>query len=124
VGVGVDLVEVGRVRGALRRTPGLRDRVFTAVEQADAERRRSPAERYAARFAAKEAVMKALGVGLGSVRLVEIEVVRAPSGAPSVRLHGGAADRADALGITGWRVSLTHTRDLAQAVAVALGPGG
>ena len=84
IGIGVDLCEVDRMRAALERTPTLRDRVFTDDEQAYCDRRRDPTERYAARFAAKEAVLKAMGVGLGACKWREIEVVRAESGAPSV----------------------------------------
>ena len=90
IGIGVDLCEVDRMRAALARTPTLRQRVFTETERVYCDARKDPTERYAARFAAKEAVMKAMGVGLGACKWHEIEVARAPSGAPSVRLHGGA----------------------------------
>jgi len=121
IGIGVDLVEIDRFRVALDRTPGLIDRCFTADETAYALRRRDPSERFAVRFAAKEAVMKAMGVGLGEVRMVDIEVHRADSGAPSVVLHGTAAEHAASLGITRWLLTLTHTDHLAEAIAVALG---
>ncbi|OWY58685.1 hypothetical protein B7486_78645 [cyanobacterium TDX16] len=104
----------------MARTPTIVGRVFTADEQAYAEAKRDPTERYAVRWAAKEAVMKALGVGLGEVDLKEIEVVRAESGAPSVVLHGRAAVVADARGVTTWQLSLTHTESAAHAIAVAL----
>jgi len=120
IGVGIDLCEVDRMRTALDRTPTLRARVFTDAEQAYCDRRADPTERYAARFAAKEAVMKAMGVGVGACRWREIEVARAPSGAPSVQLHGGAQRLADELGVTGWRLSLTHTERVAEAIAIAL----
>ncbi|HLG91609.1 MAG TPA: 4'-phosphopantetheinyl transferase superfamily protein, partial [Acidimicrobiales bacterium] len=77
----------------------------------------------AARFAAKEAAMKALGLGLGGLRFCEVEVARDPSGAPRLRLHGQSAERARRRGVRGWRVSLTHTESLAQAVVLALGEG-
>jgi holo-[acyl-carrier protein] synthase len=121
IGIGVDLVEIDRFRVSLDRTPGIIDRCFTADEAAYALRRRDPSERFAVRFAAKEAVMKAMGVGLGEVRMVDIEVRRADSGAPSVVLHGTAADHAASLGITRWLLTLTHTDHLAEAIAVALG---
>lgn len=121
VGVGTDLCEVERLRAAMRRTPRLRDRVFAPGEQAYCERRRDPGERYAARFAVKEAVLKAMGVGIGACALREIEVVNRPSGEPELVLHGAAARLAEQRGISGWRISLTHTGGLAQAVAVALG---
>lgn len=122
VGVGVDLVEVDRMRRTVARTPGFVDRVFTAGERDWCRRVPDPAERFAARFAAKEAVMKALGVGLGACRLRDIEVVRAEDGAPSVALHGRAAELARARGATAWHLSLTHTRTMAEAVVVAIGP--
>jgi len=114
-------VEVERFRRVLRKRPGIVDRLFTPAEQAYGRRQRDPAERLAARFAAKEAVMKALGVGLGAFAFCDVEVVKAPSGAPSVALTGRAAELAVALGVTGWRVSLTHTALVAEAVAIALG---
>ncbi len=120
LGIGTDLCEVDRMRRALERTPSLRERVFTAAERAYCDRRRDPTERYAARFAAKEAVLKAMGVGVGACKLSEIEVAREPSGAPSVHLHGGALRLAEERGITAWRLTLTHTRATAQAIAVAL----
>jgi holo-[acyl-carrier protein] synthase len=120
IGIGVDLCEVDRMRTALDRTPTLRARVFTDAEQAYCDRRRDPTERYAARFAAKEAVMKAMGVGVGACKWREIEVAKASSGAPSVRLHGGARVLAEGLGISGWRLTLSHTHRVAEAIAVAL----
>lgn len=120
IGIGVDLCEVDRMRAALARTPTLRSRVFTDAEQAYCDRRKDPTERYAARFAAKEAVMKAMGVGMGACRWRDIEVVKARSGAPSVRLHGGARALAEERAITSWRLTLTHTHRVAEAIAVAL----
>jgi phosphopantetheine--protein transferase-like protein len=120
IGIGVDLCEIDRMRAALARTPTLRNRVFTDRERAYCDRRKDPTERYAARFAAKEAVMKAMGVGMGACKWSEIEVAKARSGAPSVRLHGGAATLADSLGIQSWRLTMTHTHRVAEAIAVAL----
>ena len=120
IGIGVDLCEVDRLRAALARTPSIRDRLFTEGEQAYCERRRDPVERYAARFAAKEAVLKAMGVGLGACRWHDIEVVRADSGAPSLVLHGAARDLATERGVTRWLLTMTHTHRLAEAIAVAL----
>lgn len=120
IGIGTDLVDVARFRTVVARTPTLLDRTFTADERAYAERRRDPTERYAARWAAKEAVLKALGAGLGEIPLREIEVVRADSGAPSLALHGTAARVATERGVSRWHLSLTHTAISAHAVAVAL----
>ena len=119
IGIGIDLVEIERFRTTLERTPGIRERTFTEGERAYADARKDPTERYAVRWAAKEAVMKAMGAGLGAVDMADIEVVRADSGQPSVVLHGTAAARADSLGITSWLITLTHTESLAQAIAVA-----
>jgi holo-[acyl-carrier protein] synthase len=120
IGLGADLVELDRFRLALTRTPGIVDRLFTDGERAYSEARRDPTERFAARFAAKEAVLKAMGAGIGDCKFREIEVVRAESGAPSVLLHGRAADLATERGVREWRLTLTHTASLAQAIAIAL----
>ena len=120
IGIGLDVVEIERFRLALGRTPGLKRRLFRPEERAYADLRLDPTERYAVRFAAKEAVMKALGCGLGTIAMFDIEVVRAESGAPSVQLHGTARGRADELGVTHWLLSLAHTTRAAQAIAVAL----
>ncbi len=123
LGVGTDLVEVARVRAALGRQPGLRERLFTEEEWAYAHRHRDPMPHLAARFAAKEAVMKALGRGMDAMSFHEIGVVRDEDGRPTVELSGRAVRAADAAGVAAWEVSLTHTAELAQAVAVALGRG-
>jgi len=120
IGIGIDTVEVERFRRALVKRPGIAARLFTPAEEAYGRRQRDPAERLAARFAAKEAVMKALGVGLGAFAFRDVEVVKAPSGAPSLSLTGRAADRAARLGVTSWHLSLTHSGLVAEAVAVAL----
>jgi holo-[acyl-carrier protein] synthase len=122
LGIGVDLCEVERMRVALARTPSLRARLFTSAEQDYCDRRNDPTERYAARFAAKEAVLKAMGLGVGACKWTEIEVERAASGAPSVLLHGGARRLSDDRGIASWLLTLTHTSRTAEAIAVALGP--
>ncbi|MGH9288910.1 MAG: holo-ACP synthase [Acidimicrobiales bacterium] len=123
LGAGVDLCEVDRMRRVLARTPGFAARVFTDDEQAYCRARRDPAERFAARFAAKEAVLKAMGVGLGACAFRDIEVVRAESGAPSLALHGAAAELAAARGIARWHVSLSHTSMVAEALVIAVGEG-
>ena len=120
VGVGIDVVEVARFRDVLTRRPGIADRVFSDDERSYANRRRDPSEPLAARFAAKEAVLKAMGVGLWQVPLRAVEVVRADGGEPGVRLTGKAEELAARLGITAWRLSLAHTSASAHAVVLAL----
>ena len=113
-GVGLDLLEVDRLERALERRPTLAERLFTDAERAYAAARPRPARHLAARFCAKEAVAKALGLTAWNFRDVEIV---AGSGAPRVRLAGAAAERARELGATPL-VSLTHTRTMAGASAV------
>jgi holo-[acyl-carrier protein] synthase len=120
IGIGLDAVELDRFRTASARTPGILRRCFTDDERAYCLRKRDPTERFAARFAAKEATMKAMGVGLWKFNFVDVEVVKARSGQPSLRLHGKALALAESLGITEWRLTLTHTERTAQAIAVAL----
>jgi|SRR5271163_3845189 len=126
VGVGVDAVDVERFRNVLRRRPALAARVFTDAERHDAARSKDPTERLAARFAAKEATMKALGSGIGAFALKDVEVVRAVGpganrGAPSLALRAGAKRLADERGVGRLLVSLTHTAQMAMAVVVAEG---
>ena len=120
VGVGVDLCEVERMRRTLARTAGFADRVFTAAEQDYCRAAKDPAERFAVRFAAKEAALKAVAAGLGACRLRDIEVVRAESGAPALVLHDTAAALAAEHGVSRWHVSLTHTATMAEAVVIAI----
>lgn len=119
IGIGTDLVELERFRQTLERTPGIKSRSFTEAEQVYSDAKNDPTERYAARWAAKEAVMKAMGVGLGEVAMVDIEVVKADNGAPAIMLHNTAADKARELGISEILITMTHTASLAQAIAVA-----
>jgi holo-[acyl-carrier protein] synthase len=119
IGVGTDLVDVDRFRRVLERTPGIAARLFRPAERDYADSAKDPAERYAVRFAAKEAVMKSLGVGLGEINMLDIEVDRAESGAPSLILHGTAAALARDRGVETWHISLTHTSQVAHAVIVA-----
>ena len=118
--IGVDIVEVPRFRALLARRPGIAERLFTPDERAYAEARPDPTERLAARFAAKEAVMKALGAGFGDVSFRDMEVVRAEGGQPGLRLQGRAAARARRAGVAGWHLSLSHTDHTAIAVVVAV----
>jgi ADP-dependent NAD(P)H-hydrate dehydratase / NAD(P)H-hydrate epimerase len=121
LGVGVDLVDLERFRVVLARRPAMVERLFTDGERAYAELRNDPLERYAVRFAAKEAVLKALGVGLGAAGWHDIEVVRDDDGRPSLHLTGAAAALAQQAGIRRWKVSLTHSEVVAQATVVAEG---
>lgn len=120
IGIGTDLVDLDRFRAVVARTPGVVERVFRASERTYTDRLADPVPSLGVRFAAKEAVMKALGVGIGAVRMQDIEVVRADSGEPSVVLHGSAARTAGEQGVTRWMLTLTHTDSLAHAIAVAL----
>lgn len=120
IGIGVDLVDVERMRTVLARTPGLLSRLFTDGERAYAESSRDPATRYAVRFAAKEAVMKALGVGLGAFDWHDVEVTRDPTGAPRLIVTGRAAELAARAGVRDWKLTLSHTNHTAEAIAVAL----
>jgi holo-[acyl-carrier protein] synthase len=121
LGIGVDIVEVDRVRRLLERHPRFRERVFSPEEVAYCERKATPAECFAARWAAREACIKALG-GIRGVRWRDIRVERAESGAPTLALHGAARERADALGASEVLVSLGHERSLATAFCVAVAP--
>ena len=120
IGLGIDVVDVDRFRAVLARTPGVAERLFTDDEQAYAARHRDPAPRLAARFAAKEATMKAMQVGLGAFDFRDVEVVRMDSQAPKLRLSGRAAGLAQRLGVSSWQVSLTHGQLVAEAVVIAL----
>ena len=120
VGIGTDLVDVDRFRTVLQRRPSVAERLFTTDERSYAHRAVDPAARLAARFAAKEAALKALGYGLGGMRMVDIEVVRDADGRPELVLHGDARSRAATHGVGRWLVSLSHTDHLAQATVVAL----
>ena len=116
---GVDLIEVERVRFALiRHGERLLERVFTPQELADCG---DNVKSLAARFAAKEAVSKALGTGIGQVRWKEIEIQRSPTGEPVLCLHGKAALLAHDLHLQAWAISLSHSENHAIAFVVASG---
>jgi holo-[acyl-carrier protein] synthase len=124
IGGGVDMVEVERIRQALedrRIGQRFRARVFTAQEIHYCEKRqRGKYESYAGRFAAKEAVMKALGRGWGAkVRWLDIEVGRAKNGKPEIILHHTTAELAEQLGIRRWILSITHTKQHGLAYVIA-----
>jgi holo-[acyl-carrier protein] synthase len=115
--VGTDLIEIARIARSLARYPAFRQRCFTEAEIAYCESRRNPAESYAGRFAGKEAVGKALGFGVArAFAWKEIEIAGRPK--PAVQLTGRLATIADALGVSSIDLSMTHSRDLAQAVCI------
>jgi holo-[acyl-carrier protein] synthase len=117
VGTGVDLAEVSRIRASIERFGAkFVERIYTAAEIAYVERKANRFERYAARFAAKEAGMKAIGTGWRhGVTWRDFEVANLPSGRPTLRLHGVAARVAEKLGVRRVSLSLTHTAELGMA---------
>jgi len=120
VGIGIDLAEVDRIRQAIERH-GQRfiERIYTEKEIAYVERKANKYERYAARFAAKEAGMKAVGTGWKrGVRWRDFEVTNMPSGRPTLQLHGEAAKFAENLGVRNIALSITHTA--AQGMAIVI----
>jgi holo-[acyl-carrier protein] synthase len=120
IAVGTDLIEIERVRRSLARYERFRERCFTVAEREYCDSRRNPAESYAGRFAGKEAVGKALGFGVArAFAWQEIEIVGRPK--PAVRLSGRLAERAAAIDAASVDLSMTHSRELAQAVAIASG---
>jgi holo-[acyl-carrier protein] synthase len=125
VGSGIDMTEIERIRHSMDRYSNrFLDRIYTAAEQAYCLQKRNAAESFAARFAAKEAGAKALGTGISrGVSWLEIEVVRAPGGRPTIRFHGRAAEIAGRLGVAHTALSITHTNSLAMA-SVLLEDGG
>jgi holo-[acyl-carrier protein] synthase len=121
VRVGVDLIEIERIRRALDRYPGFRERCFTDAERAYCDSRKNPAQHYAGRFAGKEAVGKALGFGVArAFAWREVEIVGRPK--PGVRLHGRLDAWSKHVGAGAIDLSMTHSRELAQAVAVVADP--
>lgn len=119
IGVGVDIIEIDRFAASFARRPRIAERCFTEAEAAYCLAKPFPAQHLAARFAAKEAVGKALGIGM--TRWREVEVIRG-RGAPTIALHGRYAERGAQLGVERIHISLTHGRDSAVAFAVVEGP--
>lgn len=121
VGLGVDIVEVARMEAILSRSPAFAKRVFSQAEQDYCNSKANAATHYALRFAAKEAVVKALGTGFSDgVGVRDIEVERASSGKPSVRLSGRALEVADEQGVRSISISLSYTKTDAVACALAV----
>jgi holo-[acyl-carrier protein] synthase len=119
IGIGVDVVEIERFRTSLARTPAMRERIFTPVELAYVKPKLDPVPSLAARFAAREAVMKAMGLGLGAFGFHEAWVEVEASGAPRLLLSGRAAELAAERGVREWHLSLTHDGPVAVAMVAA-----
>ncbi len=119
IGLGVDLVEVERFGELLRRRKNALERLFAAEELAYTDTLADPVPSLAARFAAKEATMKALQVGLGAFDWTDVAIERTPSGAPVLLVRGRAERLAVTRGVAGWLVSLSHTDSVAAATVVA-----
>jgi holo-[acyl-carrier protein] synthase len=114
IGVGIDVVDIARFEQALTRTPGMAVRLFTEGE------RSLPAHSLAARFAAKEALAKALGAPRGLL-WTDAEIVTSPAGRPHLKVSGTVAAAAAGSGVTGWHLSLSHDAGIASAVVIAEG---
>ncbi len=122
VSMGIDVVEIARMRAILKRSPAFARRAFSADEQAYCNATTIPEAHYATRFAAKEAVLKALGTGFSGVGMRDVEVVLNAKGKPMVKLHGRAAEVARELGVEEIPLSLSYTHTDAVACALALTP--
>ena len=120
IGIGIDVVPVERFAESLIRTPGLRDRLFTKAEQRTPSGTERTGESLAARFAAKEALAKALGAP-GDLHWHDAEVMVGEDGRPHLEVRGTVAGRAAQLGVSSWHVSLSHDGGIASAVVVAEG---
>ncbi len=123
IGHGIDMVDIARIQSRLGSPEGTwAERVYSPDEREQADPPPRHARYFAGRFAGKEAVAKALGTGFsGEVTWREIELLRSPSGAPQVRLTGGALEAAADLGVTGWLISISYCGGLAMASAIAIG---
>lgn len=118
-GIGVDAVDIERFRRSLERTPSMRERLFTEHELAYVAPKADPVPSLAARFASREAVMKAMGLGLGAFGFHDVWVDRRESGEPHLNITGRAAELAHDRGIETWHLSITHTDQVAIAYVVA-----
>jgi holo-[acyl-carrier protein] synthase len=118
-GVGTDIIEVARIEEKMARTKGLKEKLFTPDEIAYCESKARGAQHFAARFSAKEAFLKAIGTGWsGGLRFDEIEIVNNKAGKPEIVVHGKVKEFCAAHGVSGMHVSLSHLRNLAQAVVI------
>jgi len=122
IGIGTDLVKISRIEKAGNGHPGFLERVFTAREREYCERKKYPAQHYAARFASKEAILKAFGTGMTSgMKWTDIEVLRGDGGGPIVNISGAARDLADLKGVKQVLLSYSHDEGYAVAHAVLIG---
>ena len=122
IGTGIDLVQVARIKNAVERWDDrFLSRIYTPQEISYCREKKRDYLHFAARFAAKEAVAKALGTGIGDVSWQEIEILRGPARQPNLHLSGRAAALADQLALYTWSLSLTHNQSQAIALVVAVG---
>ncbi len=121
LGIGVDAVDIDRFSSMLERTPSTLQRIFTEAERTYVSGFTNPVPNLAVRFAAREATMKALGVGLGAFDFHDVWIANESSGQPILMVEGTARDLADRLGVAKWNVSLTHTATVAIAYVIATG---
>ena len=117
-GIGTDMVEISRIQKAIEKNPRFLQKVYTEKEIAYCQRKRNPWQSFAARFAAKEAVSKAMGTGLGKIGLTDIEVLNQSSGQPQIILHGAAKVFATEHGFVRVHISLSHSEAYAIATAI------
>ena len=117
-GIGTDMVEISRIQKAIEKNPRFLQKVYTEKEIAYCHRKRNPWQSFAARFAAKEAVSKAMGTGLGKIGLTDIEVLNQSSGQPQIILHGAAQVFAAEHGFVRVHISLSHSEAYAIATAI------
>ncbi len=118
-GVGIDIIEVARIAEQIEKESGLKERLFTKGEIAYCESKASRVQNFAARFAAKEAFMKALGTGWrNGIAFTDIEIVNDPLGQPELQVHGKAREIANERIITAMRVSLAHLKETAIAIVI------
>lgn len=120
LGLGVDVVDIPRFRAVLARRPAVAARLFSPDELAYAATLANPAPTLAGRFGAKEAVMKALGVGIGALDWIDVSVNRQPGGSPELVVRGRAAQLAEDRGVAAWEVSISHTSTIASVTVLAL----
>jgi holo-[acyl-carrier protein] synthase len=115
--IGIDIIEIDRIDRMLKKYPNFRSRIFTKREISYCEQKKYPAQHYAARFAAKESIMKALGDLAEKIRWKDLEIIESSFGKPLVKLHGRSRSMGEEIGIKEIKVSLSHCKMYAVAVA-------